>query len=71
MNLKHMAISLAVMMVLGTLTSPLLNEFNDQSSALSDEEADVLNSAHGRSGQEYVDIDHSGYVYEHPKGTEV
>lgn len=71
MNLKHMAISLAVMMVLGTLTSPLLNEFNDQSSALSDEEADVLNSAHGRSGQEYVDIDHSGYVYEHPNGTEV
>lgn len=71
MNLKHMAILLAVMMVLGTLTSPLLNEFNDQSSSLSEEEADVLNSAHGRSGQEYVDIDHSGYVYEHPNGTEV
>ena len=71
MTMKRVALMLTLMMLVGTLSSPLLSEFHDEVPVVLDvEDADVMNAGRG-SGYEYVDIDHSGYVYEHPNGTEV
>ncbi|MEG3602143.1 MAG: hypothetical protein VX365_01730, partial [Candidatus Thermoplasmatota archaeon] len=69
MTMKRVALTLALMMLVGTLSTPLLNELH-HGTVLDDEGTTVMNAGRG-SGYEYVDIDHSGYVYEHPNGTEV
>ena len=71
MTMKRVALTLALMMLVGTLATPLLSEFNDElPMILDDEGTDVMNAGRG-SGYEYVDIDHSGYVFELDNGTEV
>ena len=71
MTMKRIALTLALMMLVGTLATPLLSEFHDEIPlSLDDEGTDVMSAGRG-SGYEYVDIDHSGYVFELDNGTEV
>ena len=69
--MKRVALTLALMMLVGTLATPLLDEFHDEMPLILDVEGpDVLNSGRG-SGNEYLSIDHSGHVYQHQNGTKV
>ena len=70
MSTKRVALMLTLMMLVGTLSSPLLSEFHDEVPVVLDvEDADVMTS-HGGS-TEHVEIVPSGHVYQHPNGTKV
>ena len=59
MTMKRIAFTLALMMLVGTLATPLLSEIHDEMPLILDEEGtDVMNAGRG-SGHEYVGIDHS------------
>ena len=69
--MKRIALTLALMMLVGTLATPLLSEIHDEIPlSLDDEGTDVMNAGRG-SGNEYLSIDHSGHVYQHQNGTKV
>ena len=70
MTMKRVALTLALMMLVGTLATPLLSEFHDGMPVILDDKGTDVMTAHG-SGNETLDIDHSGHVYEHPNGTKV
>ena len=70
MTMKRVALTLALMMLVGTLATPLLNEFHDEMPLILDVEGPDVMTAHV-SSNETLDIDHSGHVYEHPNGTKV
>lgn len=67
--MKRVALTLALMMLVGTLSTPLLNELH-HGTVLDDEDTTVMNAGRG-SGNEYLSIDHSGHVYQHQNGTKV
>ncbi|MEC8780970.1 MAG: hypothetical protein VXX54_07100, partial [Candidatus Thermoplasmatota archaeon] len=69
MTMKRVALTLALMMLVGTLSTPLLNELH-HGTVLDDEGTTVMNAGRG-SGNEYLSIDHSGHVYQHQNGTKV
>lgn len=70
MTMKRIALTLALLMLVGTLATPLLGEFHDELPLILDDEGTDVMNAHG-GGNETLDIDHSGHVYEHPNGTKV
>ena len=70
MTMKRVALTLALMMLVGTLSTPLLSELHDEMPLILDDEGTDVMNAHG-AGNETLDIDHSGHVYEHPNGTKV
>ena len=65
MTMKRVALTLALMMLVGTLATPLLSEFHDGMPVILDDKGTDVMTAHV-SSNETLDIDHSGYVYEHP-----
>ena len=68
MTMKHVALTLALMMLVGTLSTPLLSELHD--GKVLDDEGEVVMNSHGGSN-EYLNITHSGHVHEHSNGTKV
>ena len=70
MTMKRVALTLALMMLVGTLATPLLSEFHDEMPLTLDDEGTAVMNAHG-GGNEYLGIDHSGHVYQHSNGTKV
>ena len=61
MTMKRVALTLALMMLIGTLSTPLLNELH-HGTVLDDEGTTVMNAHAG--GNETLDIYHTGHVHE-------
>ena len=56
MTMKRIALTLALLMLVGTLATPLLGEFHDELPLILDDEGTDVMNAHG-GGNETLDID--------------